>query len=511
MSPVRLRLDRGRAEAVLVDGRESPPVHRDAARELARLAAEHPGAVLAWHEKSLEPWLADPAGLLRHRLEVIHLGAMQRMDLRVRSLGRVDFDSPWLIAGPTDRRFATWLISPAAGAGHAAVLRGLDPSAPSFAAALLDLGRRGIAEGLCPVSDPALLRGSPPEEIWDRRPLPAREIAWLVRRGYGRKWLVFWLLGEMRAGRWPLLAALRGAVAAAPPRMDLAALPPPLPEIDPAELSVDVLIPTLGRPAPLRDVLADLALQTVQPRRVIVIDQSAEGSGMPEGSWPFELRGLSLPVPGACRARNLGLREVASDWVLLLDDDVRFSPDLIEHLVRVARAYGAEAVNAGVHLAHQAPPDASPPRFFSAFAGCAVLVDAAALARAGDFDERLEGSYGEDWEIGMRLRLRGALVLLAPGGPVLHLKAPSGGFRQLPPLPWAGEPVQPKPAPGLLYARGKHLTREMQEGYRLFYALRRLASVSPLAWPRELRSLSRQWERAFFWAERLRDLPVEGP
>jgi hypothetical protein len=286
--------------------------------------------------------------------------------------------------------------------------------------------------------------------------------------------------------------------------MDLAALHPPLPEIDPAATSVDVLIPTLGRSGPLRDVLSDLAGQTVPPMRAIVIDQDPDSRGAPEGPWPFELRSLSLAVPGVCRARNVGLREVRSDWVLLLDDDVRLRPDLIEHLLRVARAYGVEAVVAAVHLPHQTPKPGLP-RPFAAFASGAALVSAAALARSGGFDERLEGGYGEDWEIGVRLRLQGAAVLLAPGGPILHLKAPSGGFRQPRPLPWEEDRVQPKPGPGLLYARAKHLTREMQEGYRLFYGLGRLAGVSPFAWPREVRVLSRQWERAIFWAGRLRD------
>ncbi|HWM90791.1 MAG TPA: glycosyltransferase [Thermoanaerobaculia bacterium] len=478
------------------------------ARELNRLARAHPDAWIAWYDRRLEPWLSDPAswpGLARHDLEVLHLGCFQRTDLVAGSLGLVDFDSPWLLPGPRDRRFATWLISPAAGIARAAAIRAVAPDRTgSLAGFLFELGLRGIRHGLSPVSEPALLAGSVPEEVWDRMPLSDDDLARLIRRGYGRKWLGFWLLArrlsEGKLSPATVGAALRAWMAKEPGREAvLAALHPALPDENPDE-NVDALIPTLGRPEALQDVLRDLAAQTVPPRRVIVVGQA--GSPPPAGEWPFELLFLSRSAPGACTARNAGLREARSEWVLLLDDDVRLQPGLVSYLLRIARAWGAEAVNAAVHLPGERVGSQGP-RPWPVFASGASLVSTRILEEAGGFDERLDGGYGEDYEIGIRLRLAGAGVLYAPGEPVLHLKLPAGGLREGTPLPWSNDLIPPRPSPPVLYSRRKHHPQAMQDGYRLYYSLKRLGGKPLHAWPREVRTMGREWERAAWWAGRM--------
>jgi hypothetical protein len=94
-------------------------------------------------------------------------------------------------------------------------------------------------------------------------------------------------------------------------------------------------------------------------------------------------------------------------------------------------------------------------------------------------------------------------VLYAPGDPVLHLKLPTGGFRHPAPLPWSGDPVRPRPSPPVLYTRRKHHPQAMQDGYRLYYALKRLAGKPLHAWPSEVGTLRREWERASWWAGRM--------
>jgi hypothetical protein len=480
-----------------------------AARELNRLARAHPDAWIAWYDRRLEPWLSDPEswpGLARHDLEVLHLGCFQRTDLIAGSLGLVDFDSPWLLPGPRDRRFATWLISPAAGIAKAAAVRAVAPDRTgSLAGFLFELGVRGVRHGLSPVSEPALLQGPVSEELWDRTPLSDDDLARLIRLGYGRKWLGFWLLarrlseGELSPAT--VGAALRSWTGKEPRRVDEQALSfPVLPQEDSGE-DVDALIPTLGRPEALQDVLQDLGRQTVPPRRVIVVDQGGS-TPKPEGEHPFELVFLSVNTPGVCTARNAGLREVRSEWVLLLDDDVRFQPGLISYLLRMARGWGVEAVNAAVHLPGERVGSQGP-RPWPMFASGASLVSVRVLAEAGGFDERLDGGYGEDYELGIRLRLVGAGVLYAPGEPVLHLKLPAGGFRQGNPLPWLDDPIPPRPSPPVLYSRRKHHPLAMQDGYRLYYTLKRLGGKPLHVWPLELRTIRRQWERAEWWAGRM--------
>ena len=492
------------------DGRSGERVEDGTAADLVRLA-QGEGHV-AWYDRHLEPWLRDPATwpeLLRHSLEVLHLGCLQRTDLAVRELGRVDFDSPFLLPGPADRRYPTWLVAPAGGIAPAALVRalGLDPRL-GLAAALLDLGRQAQREGLFLYSEPALLARPVPEAVRAslRFELDRREIALLIGRGYGRQWLGFQALAAALFDR--ALPSPVGWRASARPAVDREALARLHPSVDlPAAGEVDAVIPTLGRPGPLRDVLEDLAAQTVPPRRVIVAEQRPPGvePASLDGVWPFELVPRTVEWTGACRARNLALQEVRSPWVLFLDDDVRLAPGTVTQLLALARAYGVGAVNASVFLPHQAA-EAGPgglPGVWSTFGTCAALVETAALREAGPFDERLEGGYGEDKELGIRLRQAGCSVLYAPAVRVLHLKATAGGFRHEVRFPWQREPVQPRPSPIFLYARNKHATVAMQQGYRLFYALDRLRSVPALARPGELLRILRGWERSAHWAERL--------
>ncbi len=481
---------------------------------LVRAAEAHPDSWIAWYDRRLEPFLADPEswpGLAKHRLEILHVGRLQGTDVPARSLGFVDFDAPGLLPGPANRRFGTPLISPAAGLIHAAALRALapDPKSKNLQAFLIDVGLRGIQHGLDPSSEPALLREPVPAEVWEsmKPALAEADLARIVRRRYGRLWVGFHAMARLLCDdRIPILAMFRGWMASAPGTVDAPALAAlhPVPEEERGDATVDVLIPTLGRPGPLRDVLDDLAGETLVPRRVIVIDQG--GTAEPSGEWPFELVFLTQAEPGACRARNAGLLEVRSEWVLLLDDDVRLRPGLISYLVRTARAYGVEAVSSAVHLPGESPAGGLP-RVWPVFASGASLVSARAMEKAGGFDENLEGGYGEDYEFGLRLRLTGTEVLYAPGEPVLHLKAPAGGFRErTSSLPWSGEPVPPRPAPPVLYSRRKHHTKSMQNGYRLYYSLKRLSRAPFYAWLRELRDTAKQWERSVWWADRLGDL-----
>ncbi len=500
---VLLRLEDGRiAETATV-------AERDAARRLFRLANSDDGHV-AWYDRRLEPYLKDPAswpGLLRHGLEVLHLGALQRTDRAAAALGRVDFDSPFLLPGPADRRFATWLISPMAGIAPAALLRavGFDPRCGGLAACLLDFGRRGMGHGMFPYSDPALLAHPVPPEVLAEIPcrIGGGEIATLIARGYGRRWLSFAALGR---GLFSLPAGLRAPM---PPVAHGPALARMHPAPDPAAVAgetVDAIIPTLGRPGPLRDLLADLAAQSVPPRRVLVVDQRPPGAELPAADfgsdWPFELRVQTVDWLGACRARNLALASLRSDWAFFLDDDVRLQPTLVADLLALARAYHVGAVNASVYLPHQnaEPEPGAQPKVWATFGAGATLVSAAAVREAGPFDERLEGGYGEDAEYGLRLRQAGCNVIYAPAARVLHLKAPAGGFRHPLNLPWQGEAVQPRPSPIFLYARAKHVTPAMREGYRLFYILGRLRSVPPAARPAELLRVKREWRRAAHWA-----------
>ena len=124
------------------------PEYLDAGREFVRLCNAYEDAHICWYDERLANLIADVTtwpDLIKHPLEVLHLSCFQRCDLMVGSFGLVDFDSPFLLPGPTDKRYATWLISPAAGIGLSSVFRaiGLDCSLKKFSVAMFDLDFRG--------------------------------------------------------------------------------------------------------------------------------------------------------------------------------------------------------------------------------------------------------------------------------------------------------------------------------------------------------------------------------
>jgi len=498
------------------------PEYLDAAREFVRLCNAYDDAHISWYDERLENFITDVTtwpNLIKHPLEVLHLSCFQRCDLMVGAIGLIDFDSPFLLPGPTDRRYATWLISSSAGIGLSRVFRaiGLDCSLKKFSVAMFDLGFRAARTGVCPYSEPHLLATAVPMEILDEihEPLSAAESATLISRTYGKKWLLFWLLGNLLFERsFPLIGMLTGWKTKSAGRINTELLENLRPQFQYpnhslGQASVDVIIPTLNRPEHVLNVLKDLSSQTVVPKRVIIIEQDP-GTGpagpledMVHRQWTFELQHHFVEWVGICRARNLGFQQSQSDWVLLLDDDVRLTPDFIAYLLRVATAYRVEAVTAGIYLSHQNPKEVIDhpfPRLWQTFAGGASLLSRQAVKAAGTFDERMEGGYGEDYEFGIRLRQNGANVLYAPGEPVLHLKAPVGGYRYSFLHPWRNDKVQPRPSPTVLYSRRKHVTKSMQNGYLLFYWFKRLAATPVYRWPGNIPTLALQWHKAARWS-----------
>jgi len=499
--------------------------------EFIWLAEAYPDAYIAWFDERLEPFLRDISEwptLVRHSLEVLHLSCFQRCDLMVESLGLVDFDSPFLLPGPTDRRYPTWLISPIGGIGHASAFRavGLDAGFKQFSALLFDLGYRGIQQGLCPYSEPGLLRGEAPSGILQglQEPLSDTSLALLIRRRFGRKWLFFWTVGSGLFRRaWPWKEALKASMMGHAPYRGahlIASLHPVLP-LEAPITSVDVVIPTLGRPEYVKNLLEDLSKQTALPNKVILIEQAPgplTAGTAPESfkkTLPFEVDHQVVGWVGACRARNLGLARSSSDWVLLLDDDVRLTASLLAYLLKVAAAYQVDAVNGATYRPSETG-DALARQFPRVWHSCGgTILFRRSVCHATDFfDERLEGGYGEDYEFGVRLRLNGSNILYAPGDPILHLKAPSGGFRQPFRHPWVNEVPQPRPSPIFLYSRAKHAPELMQKGYALYYWLKRLGSTPVYKWPWVLPAIRRQWKSAQRWAARIKpdlEQPVAAP
>jgi glycosyltransferase involved in cell wall biosynthesis len=501
--------------------RSEPPVNQSAARELARLADGRTRWV-AWFDRRIESRLSDitswPA-LLKHDLEVLHAGWLDRPDRAVASLAYVDFDSLYFFPPATDRRAPMWFVSSAAGIASASALRavGIDLIYSEFAASLIDFGARGMRIGLCPFSEPSL--ATPPARSEDpatRARVAPSQVALLARRLYGRQWLLFWLASTLFFSRsLHLWSAVRAWLQPSSSDLDEGTLAKvaPAPETANASATVHAVVPTLGRPQSVEQLLEDLAAQTHPPRSVALIEQQPGGgqsalTQLTTRTWPFEVAHELVSWTGACRARNEGVDLAKADWVLYLDDDVRVPAGFIEHAVSVARTYGAQAVCALVRSpGGPSQPEIGRPHFTSRFPSGASLVSLEACRTVGPFDLRLEGGWGEDFDYGIRLRKAGFTMLRTPGEPILHLHEASGGFRSPLPHPWDHDNVAPRPAPTVLLSR-RGLPVEMQQGYRRYYVLKRLAGVPWYRAISEWTVTRRQWRAAIQWANRLQPNPT---
>ncbi len=192
-----------------------------------------------------------------------------------------------------------------------------------------------------------------------------------------------------------------------------------------------VVIPNYNGARWLPGVLESVAAQTVAPDEVLVVDDgSTDGSAALAAGYDG-VRVLALETNrGFARAANAGLAAVTAEAVALVNTDVVLAPDWLERAV-AALEPGAAAVatkmvdledpsilySAGDVLRRDGACEQrgrferdsgafdAPGEVFSACAG-AALYRRAAIAEAGGFDERL-GTYLEDVELGLRLRLAG--------------------------------------------------------------------------------------------------------
>ena len=102
--------------------------------------------------------------------------------------------------------------------------------------------------------------------------------------------------------------------------------------------SYSVVIATCDREEELARVLEDWAAQTVKPEKVVVVEargtrQEARGDREARGERRevgLSLVELTADERSAAKQRNLGAREVATEWIVFCDDDVRFGAKLAE-------------------------------------------------------------------------------------------------------------------------------------------------------------------------------------
>lgn len=108
--------------------------------------------------------------------------------------------------------------------------------------------------------------------------------------------------------------------------------------------SISVIVPTIGRPESLTDLLVSLAAQTVRVQEVMVADGSgteAVKSVCADPRWSHVgLRICWIPVtpPNAVRQREVAIKASQGEFLLLLDDDVVLESQCVENMLVLLKA-----------------------------------------------------------------------------------------------------------------------------------------------------------------------------
>jgi hypothetical protein len=287
--------------------------------------------------------------------------------------------------------------------------------------------------------------------------------------------------------------------------VDLDGLEKNLADFESKAMTIDVIIPTLGRRDYLLQVLEDLKNQTHLPEKIIVVEQNREIgaiSELPElqsKTWPFKIAHHFTHKTGACNARNIALQEVDADWVFFADDDIRFSAKLLEHGLKEIGKYSIDCLNLNCKQEGE-PTVFQKVKQWGSFGSGTSIVNAN-YCRDITFNRAFEYGFGEDKDYGMQLRLAGCDIIYHPDLEILHLKAPRGGFRQTTLPPW--EKDWPKPSPTLMLYAKKYYNREQFLGFKTELFLR-YYSKQPIKNPlKYVKTMQKRWKTSEAWAEKL--------
>lgn len=192
-----------------------------------------------------------------------------------------------------------------------------------------------------------------------------------------------------------------------------------------------IIVPYRNREAWLPCALAALAHQKYKDFELLLVDNGStdtsraicEGFAEAHATDGFRIRLLEQPEEGACRARNLGLREATSDFVLFFDSDDEISPlflndvdellcqkpdlDIVAARTRLCLPDGTLVTRRVVRTNN--PSDQI---LCSMLTTQGMLVRTNFLREAGGWNEDLP--KWNDWELGLRLLLKSPRMVWLP-------------------------------------------------------------------------------------------------
>ncbi|NMB64983.1 MAG: glycosyltransferase family 2 protein [Spirochaetes bacterium] len=223
---------------------------------------------------------------------------------------------------------------------------------------------------------------------------------------------------------------------------------------------VSVIIPTLNRYNYLKDVLSDLEKQDYKNFEVIVCDQSDSFNAEFYKAWHLHLKVIRQDEKALCKARNVSMNEALGEYILLFDDDSRVQKDWILQHLKCLDYFNAD-ISCGVSLSVVGdiiPQNYSFFRWSDQLDTGNVMFRKGLLKTSGLLDRQFEGQTNEDAEFGLRLYLLGFKAISNHLAKRIHLKASTGGMREM--SGWdqlrPNKFFKPRPIPSLLYLSRKY-------------------------------------------------------
>lgn len=218
---------------------------------------------------------------------------------------------------------------------------------------------------------------------------------------------------------------------------------------------ISVIIPTLNRYAYLNDVLKDLEKQDFQNIEVLIVDQSKPFHKEFYEGFRLNIQLIKQEDKALWKARNRSIKLAKGDYILLFDDDSRVESDWIIQHIKCLDYFKAD-ISSGVSLSTvgaKIPENYSFFRWADQLDTGNVMIKKEVFRSTGLFDKQFEKQRMGDGEFGTRCYLAGFKNISNPLAKRIHLKAGSGGLRQL--GSWdAYRPSKlfaPRPIPSILY------------------------------------------------------------
>ena len=227
---------------------------------------------------------------------------------------------------------------------------------------------------------------------------------------------------------------------------------------------ISIIIPTLNRYSYLSDALRDLELQDYVNFEVIIVDQSDPFKEYFYEQFKLNIKVIYQEDKALWKARNTALKLSKGKYILLYDDDSRITTNWISEHLKCLDYFKAD-ISAGVSKSTIGAPV---PKHYDYFRWADqldtgnVLLKRDVFKKCGLFDTQFEKMRMGDGEFGLRAYLNDFRSINNPYASRVHLKASSGGLREmgswdsLRPTNW----MMPIPIPSVLYFFRKYWGRK---------------------------------------------------